>query len=93
MRDFKPEDLALVTGFRVSPRLVGLTVELRFRATPGEEFIGPDGAWWVSKGQGPAWVVVVNSNGDWDFVEERHLMPLHDGAVPVRQAAKEKDHA
>jgi hypothetical protein len=93
MRDFKPEDLALVTGCCVSPRLVGLIVELRFRTTPGEQFIGPDGAWWVSKGQGAAWVVVVNCNGGWDFVEERHLMPLHGDTAPARQAAKEQDHA
>ncbi|WP_312380519.1 hypothetical protein [Pseudomonas oryzihabitans] len=93
MRDFKPEDLALVTGFRASPRLVGLTVELRFRANPGETFIGPDGAWWVSKGQGAAWVVVVNTSGNWDFVEERHLMPLQGDAAPVGQGAKEQDHA
>lgn len=93
MRDFKPEDLALVTGCCVSPRLVGLIVELRFRTTPGEQFIGPDGAWWVSKGQGAAWVVGVNSNGGWDFVEERHLMPLQGDVVPMGQSQKEQDHA
>ncbi|WP_338546847.1 hypothetical protein V6W80_09970 [Pseudomonas benzopyrenica] len=93
MRDFKPEDLALVTGCRVSPHLIGSTVELWLRAEPGEDFIGPDGKWWVSKGQGAAWVVVVNSNGGWDFVEERHLMPLRGDCAPARQAAKEQDHA
>ena len=93
MRDFKPEDLALVTGCRVSPHLIGSTVELWLRAEPGEDFIGPDGKWWFSSCDAVAWIVLVSSAQDWAFVAEHHLMPLGRDFAPVRQAAKEQDHA
>ncbi|WP_278441027.1 hypothetical protein [Pseudomonas oryzihabitans] len=93
MRDFKPEDLALVIGYRNTPHLVGSTVELWLRAEPGEDFIAPDGKWWFNDGLQPAWIVFVSASLDWAFVEERHLMPLRGDATPARQAAKEHDHA
>lgn len=93
MRDFKPEDLALVIGYRNTPHLVGSTLELWLRAEPGEDFIAPDRKWWFNDGLQPAWIVFVSASLDWAFVEERHLMPLHGNAAPVRQAAKEQDHA
>lgn len=93
MREFKPEDLALVIGYQNTPHLVGSTVELWLRAEASEDFIAPDGKWWFNDGLQPAWIVFVSASLDWAFVEERHLMPLQGDAAPVRQAAKEQDHA
>lgn len=70
-------DLAIVTGCRKDPLLIGSVVELFAPVQPNEFAHTPDGRFMRSNALRPAWIVLTDKVTEgWDLVASCHLMPL-----------------